>query len=647
MALLLGGCTVDDDGSDGPVDADSLGMRLAATDLATTGDAPSQTEVSLDLLALPEGSVLSASDVVAATATNWTDGPREATLWITVAGLDGRSIRRRVAAFSLGPRERRDVGVPVGSLAIQSQDHPVLLALELVVERPGQPLRLSAKPLYFRFQREYQEARFRSESGVTDLAADLGAALARDAEVRGRIQSADGVWVDARSEAARDAVVPRATRSRQGLSVLSVNSADALPVGGITTPRPAVEAAADPLAVAVPAQAGVTATATVCTGWYVNHVDAGYGTDYFGTTGWHFEYAANAYALLATASGTTIWQGYLSSTGCTPTLNLAYGDHTLLQTSGTVQRSSVEFRNTRVVSGQRVGTAVTTAFRWRSGDFSPIYLRPYASTSDFQTGAVTGQVLRINWATGGNVGLTAGIYQVHSDENCPSSAGHSCGDYPDIYINGTNYHAWWRSIVAHEIGHSVQKNAMGWPWANATTGGDSVDVCRCNHISEDEAHCLQSRASFGYSQREGFAQGFATRIFNSNIEANGSLAYYKAFLESSGGQAVPPPMAKDCYNAATWFYSKCNRTADTAVEWDWATFFVNVSSASRANTTDFASLFDIYRRACGSASEKCTDADYVRWSNLRDAAYVKYGSNPGDKRYARFRDALSDHKVNY
>ncbi|HOU93492.1 MAG TPA: hypothetical protein PLU22_20715, partial [Polyangiaceae bacterium] len=530
---------------------------------------------------------------------------------------------------------------------IQSEEHPVLLALELEVERSGQPLRLSTRPLYFRFQHEYTEATFWSETAVTELAADLGAKLTPDAEVRGRMQSPAGDWVDARSESARDALAPRATRSRQGLSVLGLTTVAPIPGAGVETARAAVDPTAGELAaaVAVPAAAGVTATASVCTGWYVIYADAGYGTDYFATTGWHFEYAAYAYALLATGSGTAIWQGYLSNTGCTPSLNLAYGDYTLLQTSGYVQNGGVDFRNTRVVNGQRVSTAIITSFRWSNGVPQPIYLRPMANTSDFQTAAVTGQVLRANWATGGNVGLTAGTYQVHSDEACPSSSGDSCAVFPHIYINWANTHAWWRTIVAHEIGHAVRQNAMGSPWANRTTGGDTVDLCRCDHISADEVHCLQSRSNYGYAQEEGFAQAFATRVFNNNIEANGSLAYYKAFLESSGANPVLPPMAKDCYNAATWFYQKCNRTADTAVEWDWATFFVNVSSANRAYTTDFASLFDIYRRACGSASEKCADTDNVRWTNLRDAAKAKYGLE--DPRYLRFEAALRNHKVNY
>ena len=82
--------------------------------------------------------------------------------------------------------------------------------------------------------------------------------------------------------------------------------------------------------------------------------------------------------------------------------------------------------------------------------------------------------------------------------------------------------AWRDRVRARDAGYTLllkhwlpdrmppTENAMGSPWANRTTGGDTVDLCRCDHISADEAHCLQSRSNYGYAQEEGFAQAFAT-----------------------------------------------------------------------------------------------------------------------------------------
>ncbi|HOU94216.1 MAG TPA: hypothetical protein PLU22_24365, partial [Polyangiaceae bacterium] len=110
MAIALGlallpGCDATGSEVDGMVDPAVVSARLASSELDVEGDAPSSTEVVLELAVLPDGSVVSAADAITATVTNTTAGPRQAVLWITVAGLDGRSIRRRVESLALAPRE--------------------------------------------------------------------------------------------------------------------------------------------------------------------------------------------------------------------------------------------------------------------------------------------------------------------------------------------------------------------------------------------------------------------------------------------------------------------------------------------------------------------------------------------------------------
>jgi hypothetical protein len=176
----------------------------------------------------------------------------------------------------------------------------------------------------------------------------------------------------------------------------------------------------------------------------------------------------------------------------------------------------------------------------------------------------------------------------------------------------------WKMILTHEMGHQVQDRGVG-------TGdqGDSYrfcsdamctniindppgiatasPLCACNHIRAANAwHCLQSIERTGAAQVEGFAQFFASRVWNDKTEADCTFAYYKEFLDQIGTTHAPP-VAIDCASPQKWRNNHCNMgaNADFTTEVDWLGFLYNLNvlgpEATRVAMTD---LWKIYKNAC-------------------------------------------------
>jgi hypothetical protein len=92
--------------------------------------------------------------------------------------------------------------------------------------------------------------------------------------------------------------------------------------------------------------------------------------------------------------------------------------------------------------------------------------------------------------------------------------------------------------------------------------------------------------------------------------------------------------------------SYCAVVSGRGVEWDWLTFFYNVSAEALANPVTLSHIFNIYRRACtGGISAKCQGTETVQWTNLLNGAAAEYGLT--DPHYVRFRDGLIAHGVNH
>ena len=137
--------------------------------------------------------------------------------------------------------------------------------------------------------------------------------------------------------------------------------------------------------------------------------------------------------------------------------------------------------------------------------------------------------------------------------------------------------------------------------------------------------------------------------------------YYKHFRETTGA-ITAPPKEREGYAPQLWLDTRCTKPllSYRAVEWDWLTFFFNVTSASTSSPTPFQRLHAMYQRACagGTEPDECDGWDgvkvgsdyFVGFEQLRSAAYDEYyaeSHDPNDPRFVRFRNALEAHGVNH
>jgi len=603
---------------------------------AVVGESIGTPAFAVAWASVPDGATLASSDVLRAEIRNQTAAPLRLATFLTVSGLDGRLLTRKLGKVRLAAGERRTVDVEVGNLPLQSEDSDCFVAVEAELEQPGDPVRFSTEELYYRFEPGYARARVWSgESFLAQACSDPGS-TGDPMSPRGRLVAATGEHLDASVLANREAVAPSAGAGPQGRTVLTTVSVE-LPAAGAEASA-AASAKERAMALRTPAltstaeESAVTPTAgaaplagyavMVCSTWRVRFSDAG-GTDYLNTSGWFDAKALFSMAQIRSADGGTIhWNGVLSSAACTPGAGvvLPAGSYQLVQFPFTI-REGVAFINARRLGDGTYGsTVVVTAFTV-SGS-ATINLRPTLGAYEFNGAAITGQILlRQSNVTG--FGVPDGDYTIVTNHAECGVDNDACGGYPVTFIgptlkpDGTPLIR-WRFIVAHEIGHATQDRLDTLIGGNYQGGNDAPNkpLCLCNHVSGlSTAHCLQSREYSTDAQGEGFAHAFATRAFNSTSQTNGTIRYYKEF-KNTDGSVTPPPVSKDAYNKARWHELRCTTEARRGVEWDWLTFFFNVSNTSASYATTFDEINEIYRVACDKGIlDQCDIMDSPQWND--------------------------------
>jgi hypothetical protein len=641
------------------------GTSVAVPPSGPVADSVGPTEVTISWKEKLGGAVKKANDSLVAEITNSTDATVQGRLLLVASGLDGQLAQRPSGTFSVASRAKTTVSVPVSALPIQSEVATSFAVLQVELDRPQGVVRLSTDLLHYIFSGGYARAELYTGDEVRKL--PYGGLRASDpADVRGRILDASGAvqQIDARAMAATG-------EPRQGLSTLTTRSRPA----GASPQTSSLNATAAGLT--PPDYPYGTATVQICTNWRVQFTDAGFGEDFWATNQWVDVPAAFAWIEVndGQPGGVNYWWGNIAGNGCSPWLALpAYTWVWLGQWTDWIidPDARIQFDNWRNGDGQ---ASVASVWLLTPGpDLPPsvITVRPPQNDEAVQTAAISGRALVQNYfmmwgqadvlIPGGPEGGAYARYVVKANVPCPGS-GTSCGGwnyYSDlgwlgaIFIApaspGVEAASKWKFKVGHEIGHAARQNAMGWlARKDDYAAGDdpSKAYCQCGSQipANERSHCLQSREKMNVAEEEGTAHFFSTELWNRNTEPNATFVYYKPFMGVNGGWSYPP-MAMGAYNPIRWMttYPPCSTPwTDRGVEWDWLTFYWNVTARDRVDFTPLYSLAAIYMYACsGNFYTRCNYQDPTS-TQIKAAAAALFG--PSSSKYRRCASTMDNFGV--
>lgn len=286
---------------------------------------------------------------------------------------------------------------------------------------------------------------------------------------------------------------------------------------------------------------------------------------------------------------------------------------------------------------------------------STIMLDPPHVDDESRSSAVVSHILRQEHQTNGALGLS-GETKIVTNAACSlvNSQPSSCVDSSNrLRIRSTpscsgnepfeicrNNDSRWKTIVAHEVGHVMQRRATGlWFVAYGFGAGAQFTVdhpgapllCQCQHITSDadtnNKHCMQSLERPGAAQVEGFAQYFAAKVWNDLDEPECTIPYYKQFIDTTcrvaqedcslhpdwanNGLVInSPPVPISCIDPQKWRNRNClsgvfgpdEVPTDLSTEMDWMGFYYKLTNPQTANRLTTGQLFETYRRACGAVT---------------------------------------------
>ncbi len=353
-----------------------------------------------------------------------------------------------------------------------------------------------------------------------------------------------------------------------------------------------------------------------CTEWLTGYIDAYFGEDLLVIPSWddpcyRFVPASYAKVKVLHENGTHIWDGYLDVDGCTPYLPVESFTYYTIE-----QWTDME-KDSGTTSEKKITVLQDAADVWEDEDWAEIvyswvgfggiswpsqntiHITPMLSTRGTHVAPVAALVLEnsdkmaypdlmetyISTKLGGVLGCT-GTYYALGNKVCVVD------DRP-----------YWKYVIAHEMGHRVGYGQYAW-WVGSydeyNTSAYSTDHhCNCDHIDpasnngKGQWHCLQSREEIKTAQGEGWAQAYATMLFNhqgSTSGADAAFVYYKAkndiFL-------VFPPLYVNAKYQIRRMETYCNDAiVDRGTEQDWLVFFTTVWQDT-TNRFSAAELIDV------------------------------------------------------
>ncbi len=608
---------------------------------AVDPDHATAPEIIVAWKGVPFGLAVPASAALTATITSPSGEAKEGRVSLIASGLDGQLVERDLGKFSVAGGGGAEVSFAPEAIPLQSEIATSFVVLQAELVRPdGFVMRTGTQPLYYRFEKGYETVLLHHVDDVAFLP-DGGTLVTDTMDVQGRVLDTNQQWQDLPGPDAKLGY----KRGLTGVRAVAANP-DGTPADTFTN------------GAGQPPVSPLSASVTVCSTWRVQYIDAGYGEDAFTTSAWTDVPASLAYAYVLSVPGNAVyWQGQLDVNGCTTPVTLPAGTFRLQQRTAYTGLWGVTFNNYYMSGGVPYEYQVWADFTSSGSGSSTVTVHPTFNNDVIQAAAVAGREVAWHFLTaffgGGGLGLISGTYTVHANEGCgppldpPTD---SCYD-PNLQlvhlgtsVVGGYSDAHWKFVIAHETGHMVQHRGMGF-FSYDYNDIASEPLCKCNYSTQwgNTVHCLQSREWSGGAQMEGFAHAFASRVFNSPFEANGTFVYYKPF-EFWPGAFLYPPVGRNAFAMVHWMETHCLASA-RGTEFDWLTFEYNISSHNQSNPTDLPQLFDIYKRACtGNPSINCGGQN-VQWETLRLAAQTHYGAaNP---RYVRFRDTGMSYGVDH
>ena len=352
-----------------------------------------------------------------------------------------------------------------------------------------------------------------------------------------------------------------------------------------------------------------------CATWATKFSDSGFGEDYFNAAPETVQMSVARYSkaqLRVKGTTTLIFNGFLDSLGCTPYLNT---------TSGTVY----EFRTfyTRYRDGMTIyvnPTAFAESTTVKSVEITPT---SSAITDAYVLGSfgwwnennnlaqLAGQVLwkesALSWPR-----PSVTYISTHANPGCnlsPSTYFDPSGDANRICVNpayttadGTEYnHTKYKFVVAHEMGHRQADGVGGVGFSGASYSNNDGNTdnplwpvynvehyCNCyrNNPSSPPTTCIHSRTFIETAEQEGWANFFASAMFNYRSSTSGYWTISSKTYVPSGSSVSwdsTPPIAFNLLQRWKWMENHCGSTTSQTAEManrgvitDWVQFFWQV-----------------------------------------------------------------------
>jgi len=152
-------------------------------------------------------------------------------------------------------------------------------------------------------------------------------------------------------------------------------------------------------------------------------------------------------------------------------------------------------------------------------------------------------------------------------------------------------------------------------------------MCKCSYVNYgSQTHCLQSREYIHAAATDGFADFFATALFNSRVEDDGVFVNYKEnwiLNVTETWQVVDPPTAWNAYQVAPgyaydrWMEKYCSDDmTNKGVGLDWLHFMYEMWTTGD-NKFSVAELADVWADTAGTTKA---------WSELLATVGTQWGA---------------------